>query len=397
MTELHIMCLLFLLLILIFIESSSSFLTKPALTSRISLSLSSSTNNSYDNNNCNSLENYQSLFQWIKSNPQSYIHPSIQIRPSPRGGYGAFASTSIPKEDLLFRIPRETCITATNVLTDPDIGDAAKNLMKKAGPGGFTVALAAFVAKERLLFLEEGNSESVGFSNKGTFGPYLQTLPFARGYNGQDHILFWSKDEIESLLRGTMCYNEAVGLRTEVGRAAKIIDALLSPTILKARGEEDESLSDNNKNNPPLIPFLEWTRPPPPPSKRDGTLLPGMREAVKGSFVCLLTRSFEDTYDTIVSTEDAECLIPLLDMLNHDNEPSVRYSTNKDDGSVEVRARRDIGDDEEIYNRYREEEEMNMPYHRFFTRFGFVPGVDGDARALLEQKSSIFYPQKAEV
>ena len=69
----------------------------------------------------------------------------------------------------------------------------------------------------------------------------------------------------------------------------------------------------------------------------------------------------------------------------------------KDDGTVEVRAGRDLKAGEELFNQYRPEEEESMPYHRFFSRYGFVPGINEDIVGLLEDKSSIFFAQTAEV
>ena len=104
----------------------------------------------------------------------------------------------------------------------------------------------------------------------------------------------------------------------------------------------------------------------------------------------------DDDFDTQVEGEDAERLIPVLDMLNHNSEPSVTYKTNEE-GTVEVKARRVIKAGEEIYNRYREEEEMNMPYHRFFSRFGFVPGITEPIKNLLLDKSSVFFAKRKEI
>lgn len=86
-----------------------------------------------------------------------------------------------------------------------------------------------------------------------------------------------------------------------------------------------------------------------------------------------------------------------LDMLQHSETPNVRHGMRKEDGTVEVRARSRIEKDTELLNQYRSEEEESMPYSRFFTRFGFVPGILEPMENLLGDKSSIFYPQKAEV
>jgi hypothetical protein len=84
-------------------------------------------------------------------------------------------------------------------------------------------------------------------------------------------------------------------------------------------------------------------------------------------------------------------------MLQHSDKPNVAHVMRKDDGTVEVRAKKTLKVGDELMNRYRSELEENMPYHRFFTRFGFVPGIQEPIENLFEDKSSIFFAQKAEV
>ena len=325
-----------------------------------------------------SSEEYSNLLRWLKDSfPTSYVNPSVTLKPSPCGGHGAFASEDIPKDELLFTVPREACITSSTILNDEECGTAFKTLMKKAGPGSFTVSMAGYLAKEYLCYLE---------GKETLFGPYLATLPWKRGWNGQEHVLFWSEEDVEELLADSLCYRESNDLRSEVQVARKVMNSIVGPSILKARGEMEEEK--------PLIPFLEFTKPPPPTVTAP---VSGFGRAITGAFVILLTRAFDDAYDTEIDFEDAERLIPLLDMLNHNAEPTVRYSTNSENGAVEVFARHDVKEGEEIYNRYREEEELNMPYHRFFSRFGFVPGINEDIKNLLEDKSSIFFAKRKEI
>lgn len=322
-------------------------------------------------------ESYGKLLNWLDDSfPNSYVNPNVKIAPSEFGGHGCFAVEDIAEGDLLFSIPREACITSTVVLGDDDTGKAFQTLIKNAGPGSFTVSLAGFLAKEYLCYIE---------GQDVLFGPYLATLPWKRNINGQEHVLFWSEDEVEEFLTDSLCYNECVDLRSEVRVARKILNSVVGPSILKARGEYEEEK--------PLIPFLEFTKPPPQTPKEP---VSGLGRALTGAFVILLTRAFDDEFDTLIEGEDAERLIPILDMLNHNAEPSVTYKTN-DEGAVEVKARCDIKKGDEIYNRYREEEELNMPYHRFFSRFGFVPGITEPMKNLLQDKSSIFFAKRREV
>eukprot|EP00560_Eucampia_antarctica_P006144 CAMPEP_0197823286 /NCGR_PEP_ID=MMETSP1437-20131217/610_1 /TAXON_ID=49252 ORGANISM="Eucampia antarctica, Strain CCMP1452" /NCGR_SAMPLE_ID=MMETSP1437 /ASSEMBLY_ACC=CAM_ASM_001096 /LENGTH=348 /DNA_ID=CAMNT_0043422361 /DNA_START=47 /DNA_END=1093 /DNA_ORIENTATION=- len=320
-----------------------------------------------------STEQYSSLLNWLNNTfPSSYVSPSIRLSPSPKGGHGAFATEDISEGSLLFSVPKEACITSSAVLEDKDCGKAFKTLIENAGPGAITVSLAGYLTKEYLCHLE---------GKESLYGPYLDTLPWKRGWNGQEHVLFWSKDDVEKYLKDSLCWRESNDLRTEVRVAKKIINAVIGPSVLVARGEMEEQT--------PMIPFLGWTTPPPPKITEP---ISGLGKALNGAFVILLTRAFDEIFDE----EDGERLVPLLDMLNHDNEPTVTYKTNLE-GAVEVKARHDIKKGDEIYNRYKEEEDMNMPYHRFFSRFGFVPGVEEETKALLEDKSSIFFAKKKEV
>lgn len=331
---------------------------------------------------------YTDLLNWLNTTfPASYINPSISLAPTTSGGgtggHGAFATAPLSKDDLIFRIPREACITSKDVWNDPDCGKAFQAIIKKSGPGGFTVCLAGFLAKEYLAQISEGGTAS-------RFGPYLATLPWKRGWNGQEHVLFWPEDEIEATLKGSLCWRESRDLRDEVRIARKLLNAIVGPTVLRARMSE----AQREKEDAPLIPFFSWTKPPPKPVT-DPVL--GLGKAVTGAFVVLLTRAFDDGGDEEIGVDAVDRLVPVLDMLNHDNNPTITHKIDASDGSVEVRARRDVESGEELFNRYREEEEMNMPYHRFFSRFGFVPGLEEDASSLLKDKSSVFFAKRSEV
>lgn len=307
---------------------------------------------------------YESLIAWLKSK-DAIVNDAIYIQQSSRGGgYGAFVSTDIPEGDLLFTVPRSACITLDNVKTDPQCGDVFQKIMDKAGPGGNTVVMAGFLAKEYLC------SDGVG---DGDFGPYLETLPWVRGINAQEHVLFWESVDVEINLKGSFCYKETMELRSEVDLAISVLNNIIGRSVRVYRGEELESGFR-----------FPWQPAP--------TLGPveGLDEAVKGAFVSLLTRGFEDG-------EDADKLVPLLDMLQHSDEPNVSHVMRKSDGTVEVRAKRRMTAGEELLNQYRSEEEETMPYHRFFTRFGFVPGIMEPVENLLKDQSSIFYPKVVEV
>lgn len=317
---------------------------------------------------------YDDLLEWLKSS-DAEINDKLELRPSSQGcGFGAFVNGPVEQGEILFTVPRKACFTLQDAINDENCGEAFTNLIEKAGPGGNTVVMAGYMAKEYLLLLEDIEK---GRDAGTRWAPYFQTLPFERGLNGQEHILFWKDEMIESLLKGSLCYGEATSLREEVALATKIMSAVVGKSIRLARGEE---IDDGGFTWP-------WEAKPPTPEGPPE----GLPRAIKGAFVCLLTRAFQD------GEGDEEKLVPMLDMLQHSDRPNVRHAMRKADGTVEVRARCNIEKDSELFNQYRSEEEENMPYSRFFTRFGFVPGITEPMENLLKDKSSIFYPQKAEI
>lgn len=317
-------------------------------------------------------ENYDKLVSWLKSKDAT-VNDKIEIVPSPFGGYGAIVTDDVEEDELLFTVPRSACLTLKDAIVDPVCGEAFAKLIEKAGPGGNTVAMAGYMAKEYLI-----QKTSPETSNDLSFGPYLATLPWERGVNSQEHVLFWSGEDVEKYLEGTMCCDEATALRSEVDLAIKVINSIVAPSIRTARGEEAESAG------------FSW---PWEVKQASSGLVDGIDGAVKGAFVSLLTRSFEDGDE-----DNGEKLVPLLDLLQHSKEPNVSHIMRKADGTVEVRAKRKLDAGDELLNQYREEEEETMPKHRFFSRFGFVPGASAkEIPNMLEDSCSIFYPQKAEV
>lgn len=334
---------------------------------------------------------YLRLLEWLQSDAVgAEISDKVEIRSSSQGdGCGAFVSRTVERDELLFTVPRGACLTLADVTADADCGEAFARLMAKAGPGGNTVVMAGYMAKEYLLYLEErrlGEDDSagtVGAIGGSRWGPYFETLPWERGVNNQEHCLFWEDERVETLLDGSLCYREATALREEVDLAIRVLDGIVSKPIRLARNEMTTSgfqwpweAASKGSN-------IDVKGPP-----------EGLADAIKGAFVCLLTRSFQDSSD---GEGDEEKLVPLLDMLQHSETPNVRHAMRTSDGTVEVRARCDIEAGSELWNQYRSEEEESMPYARFFTRFGFVPNVNEPIENLLRDKSSIFYPQTAEV
>jgi SET domain len=359
-----------------------------------------------DRENVPAREKYDRLLSWLRSKCAT-VNPKLSLQPSTRigGGYGAFVSEAAEAGEVMFMIPREACITLSDALNDKPCGTSFKQLIEKAGPGASTVALAGYLARERLKALHEqtldatiGSNDREGERKTGgspSYAPYLETLPWARGVNNQEHILFWSDDEIEQYLKGTMCYSETVSLRQEVELATTVLNRIIGKSVREHRGETGGSeASDTSAFKWPWQIAQEKADE----NARLDKVVDGLPEAVTGAFVCLLTRSFQEDVDG--TSNGQEKLVPLLDMLQHSDVPNVSHSTkygSEDYGTVVVIARRRIEAGEELLNQYRPELEESMPYHRFFSRFGFVPGIEEPIVNLLRDKSPIFVAQTAEI
>eukprot|EP00581_Thalassiosira_minuscula_P011255 CAMPEP_0183725914 /NCGR_PEP_ID=MMETSP0737-20130205/21895_1 /TAXON_ID=385413 /ORGANISM="Thalassiosira miniscula, Strain CCMP1093" /LENGTH=421 /DNA_ID=CAMNT_0025957081 /DNA_START=22 /DNA_END=1287 /DNA_ORIENTATION=- len=344
---------------------------------------------------------YDDLIQWfLSSNEKSYISSKVEIRPSTRGGlatggYGMFASDDLSEGESILCIPRDCCVTLDDALNDIECGPSFKNLMEKAGPGSDTVVLVGYLAKEYLLLKEyerrleagekpDDNAEMRRLS-KIKFASYFRTLPWARGVNAQEHVLFWEDEDVDSLLKGSLAYDDAMETRSSVELAIKVLNGIVGPIVCKARGEEEEAEEEGFT--------FPWQSKEEEKPSLDDEILDGLEEAVRGAFVISLSRAFAARAE---DGKEEDRLEPVLDILQHSNNPNVSHKCSED-GSIEVTARTTIKSGEELFNQYRGEEDVNMPYHKFFTRFGFVPGVTEPVANLISERSTIFFPQRAEV
>jgi len=62
-------------------------------------------------------------------------------------GYGVFSTGAISEGVLLFVIPSEGCISFSSSIMNDDFGERLRLRLKGAGPGGSTVGLAGWLAK----------------------------------------------------------------------------------------------------------------------------------------------------------------------------------------------------------------------------------------------------------
>ena len=289
------------------------------------------------------------LFAWLER-CGAQVGPVRLGKSSMGDGYGAFTTCAVEEGTELFRLPSEACIGLYTACGDADVGEALAQLTAK-GQGGATVALAGILAKEWLCTKEGGPR-----------GPYLAMLPWdaewpPEGEQEQEHVLWWSEKQVDDL-DGSPAYADACDIRDEVNVAAKVIKSLIGASVRKAyREREDKAIWDQFKADDDID------------------------RAVRGAFVSILTRAFaqEEQGDEEVR------LVPLLDMLQHADEPNIRHVAEVDEATgaqrVVVTARRAIAADEELLNCYGELDDA-----KFLTRFGFVPGkANGEYIASLQK------------
>ena len=352
-----------------------------------------------------SLNRYDELIEWFTaSSEKSYISPKVEILPSTRGGlatggYGAFACNDLSKGETIFCIPKGNCVTLNDALNDNECGPQFQQLLKQAGPGADTVILSGYLAKEYLLLkeydrrIQEGekpddNAEMRRLS-KIKFAPYLRTLPWERGVNAQEHVLFWADEDVDALLKGSLAYSDAIETRESTMLATKILDGIISPIIRNARGEKETEKEEEEEG----FRFPWQSKEEEKPSADENEVLEGLEEAVRGAMVISLTRAYAVSGD---DGKEEDRLKPFLDMLQHSDAPNISHKC-AEDGTIEVVAASDIKSGDELFNQYRGEADPNMPYHKFFTRFGFVPGVTEPVANLIAERSTIFFPQRAAV
>lgn len=292
------------------------------------------------------------LIEWLLQNPTTFISPKFTIKESDLGGYGGFSSQDFQDGELIFRIPRVCCVTSDDALSDETVGEIFCLAKQKRVPSYEMLIICGFIAKEYLLSKRiKGDKRSSEIKHWA----YLQSIPWKQGELGQDHVIYWSEEKIERLLGGSLAYNDAMLIRKTVDSAIKLLKDVIKPTIQDTNDEEIEA-------------------------------------AVKASFVICLSRSFAEEVESdngAIGIENA--LLPLLDVLQHSNNPNT--SLESYDDYILLRAKGDISGGEELYHCYQEERGDVIPPHKFFTRYGFIPGVRSPVEELLESKSAMFFPK----
>lgn len=311
-------------------------------------------------------DNFHSdMITWLKQNPLTYINPKFKILPSELGGYGGFCSPTLEKiikqNEMIMCIPRQCCVTLDDATNDERCGGAFRMIQEYQLPDWQLLLVAGWAAKEYMLANVSADKSKI------KHWPYLKTLPWKQGDLNQEHVLFWSDDEVESLLKESFGYDDAQLTRSRVQNSTKLLDDLAIGPLLREEMGLDASAS-----------------------------IKGFNETVSAAFVSALSRSFAeevevDNPDGSTEIEKETLMIPLLDMLQHSNEPNTLVETYDD--YIILKAKRLILPGEELFHQYQEENDDVIPPYKFFTRYGFVPGVKKPVVDLLKDKSPIFFDE----
>ena len=336
---------------------------------------------------------HSDLILWIKSNDDAYVNPKFAVRPSDLGGYGGFATAPLRRGEVLFRVPRTMCVTYDDALSvsvfdyacllahcsndsplylttrmiemiqDMYSGEYYGVIKDKRVKDWGLILLAGWLAEERML---SEDSRRAGSEIYTKHKPYTDSVPWGRDEFGQDHVLYWTDEEVERKLGGSPSYDDAMLIRRTADGAARMLGEFTLPVLMSNR--ENLELDDTS---------LE-------------TLEREYADAVRAAMAICLSRSFEEEVegdDGRIATE--VCLLPLIDVLQHSNVPNTRLESYDD--FVLVLAARDVDRNEELFHRYQEENERVIPKHKWFTRYGFIPGSGTSVEELLRDRSGTFF------
>jgi len=338
----------------------------------------------------------EELLDWMEDSETSFVGP-VEVKESTVGyGLGLFVTEDIDADKILLEIPRKKCVALDNhdddedenyfLSLDPfpyDNDDDAVNYQRGKLAGKLSFEYLQVMMHDQLLSKETTTTMTTvpkhdNEISSSDFEPYLRLLPFSNCNEETWHVLHWSNEEVETLFEGSIAYREVCSIRHEVDKAIHI----LQPHV---RSKLDSILDNSNL----VISNDE------------------IDNAIKSSFVSILSRSFEDD-----ETNGSKC-IPVLDMCNHSsNGGNIMHGTDSLDGTVVVYTKTELKAGMELRYSYdddghgvaTEESGENIKYdndlmdgeklkpYQFFILYGFIPNVMTDVRELLRTKSPLFFP-----
>jgi hypothetical protein len=243
-------------------------------------------------------------------------------------GHGLYTAIPLPANTLAFTVPLEKCIILDDVRSHPELGKVLTIMQEDLGDEeGPIASLSAFLASEMLR--EQCAEWEEDSSLSGIYGDYISILPTGRAVSQQDHVLWWSDEEVERLFKGGAAYDKAMALKDWVQTEGEIIEGMLVSDLAQ---------------------------------KMMGLSISQVRGAVTTAFVNVLNRSlFNDG-------GELHRLIPVLDMCAHSSEPNLECKIDTS-GNVVVTTKRDIQAGEELSLEFYSTE---FEGHEWYVMYGFI-------------------------
>ena len=252
-------------------------------------------------------------------------------------GHGLFTTKILPANTIAFTIPLDKCITLDDVRSHPDLGRVLTIMQDDLGDEEGPIAtLAAFLASESLR--EQCAEWEEDPSLSGPYADYIKVLPTGRAVSEQDHVLWWSDEDVERMFEGGgAVYDKSIALRDWVQTEGGIIEGMLVSDLAQ---------------------------------KMMGLSISQVRGAVTNAFVNVLNRSLFN------EGEDQQRLVPVLDMCAHSSEPNLFCEIDAS-GNVVVTTKTDIQAGEELSIKFYS---TDFEGHEWYVMYGFiVPFVDNNS------------------
>lgn len=320
-------------------------------------------------------------------------------------GNGLFCTDDVSADEVLFLIRPmdDAVISIGHALQDIDCGRDFQKL-SDLYEGGETVAMAGWLAKTRICDMldqaggniEKETNEIQTEEDKSRFlCSYISALPWLP--ENQDHIIWWRQEEADRILGGysrmgeddnvsEAMIDEAVRIRMEVASAIPLLADIIGPIVrsklsMLTPDTVVDLLGVGNMNDGLDI-------------DTDLACNILLSSYLRGAFVILMTRSFDETFEGIGSSSSCGSaseggrLVPVFDMMQHTTQnPNVYHVYDISSDCIGVMAAQDLKAGEELVISYY----MGMDPGVFGTRFGFVPGESQSFRTLLEEKNDVLF------
>ena len=307
--------------------------------------------------------------EWASALPEPVFVSSsigVKVRPPAEGGAGLFATADIGFNETLAVLPFDMSSsrssdhsnqfpgfkfdaqTVVGLLNDGPVKGRLSELLEEAiqhkNKRRMASILAGAVAHLHLMKLRQRQQMSAedGSTIDGPVDLFLDVLPMLPTENQGDehpfpsHVLFWTDEQIENLLSGTLALTKARFMRAQAGEVV----GLLSTAFLQ---EHCRTMSVSE--------------------------ITAAKDAMVSAFACVASRTFEGLNATD-TTSSGSLMIPFVDLLNHmpANDRNVRHAVDDDRNAAILVSDREIEAGEEITINYGERQAWDWA-----TKYGFVP------------------------